>query len=121
MNVKIMETGEMTELNIIDPASGANWIQDLIGNANALNDGQFVWSEDDDAYIASQGTFDWWVKYIDDTNATLEDVSNLADDLDIDASIIWDRIDHDTDGDYGAHRSRAINALKSIREEYETA
>lgn len=116
MNIKVIETNERTEL--INFASGMNWIQDLIGNANAFDDGQFVWSEEDDAYLATQDTFDWWMKYISDTNATIEDVNSLADELDIDADIIWDRIDHYSDGDYGTHRNRAIQAMNEIREQY---
>lgn len=117
MNVKIQETGKIETLGIIDPNSGVDWINDLIGNANALNDGQFVWSDEDDAYIANQDTYDWWAQYIDDTNATLEDVETLAEKLDIDAGIIWDRIDHYTDGDYGSHRNRSIQAMRDIEEE----
>lgn len=118
MNIKIQETGKIEELNTIDSESGTNWTADLIGNAGAISDGQFEWSEEDDAYLASQDTFDWWNKYIADMETTQTEVENLADDLNIDASIIRQRVEAETGSDYEMHRHEAIQAMKEIEEEY---
>lgn len=61
MDIKIIETGETEELNIIDPKSGANWINDLMGNHDALPELE----EDEDGYetgyhLMTQEDFDWW-------------------------------------------------------------
>ena len=61
MNVKISETGEHKSL-VIRSENGIEWTNDLVGNAGAFIDGQFTWSEEDDAYIADQATYDWWAK-----------------------------------------------------------
>ena len=85
MKVKL-ETGEVKELSIIDPESGVNWVGDLIGNAGSFVDGQFVWSEEDDAYLATTETYDWWAKYIEDQEQTERDMEELADELGMSAS-----------------------------------
>lgn len=75
MKIIIKETNEVKELSIIDPNSGVDYIDDFIGNTGALNDGQFLWDDEDDAadaYICDQETFDWWDKVVSD-NQALED------------------------------------------------
>ena len=71
MNIIIKETNVQESLEIIDPRTGINWIQDFIGNTGALSDGQFVWDDEQDAYICDQDTFDWWSKVVSD-NESLE-------------------------------------------------
>jgi hypothetical protein len=117
MNVKIKETGKIGTLSIIDRESGVNWVQDLIGNTGALHDGRFTWSEEDNAYLVDQAEYDWWAKYIADQERTEQEVEALADELDIDADIIWERIEENTGGDYEDHRGQAIQAMNDIRDE----
>lgn len=117
MNIKIQETGKSETLIIIDSRSGVNWVQDLIGNAGAFDDGQFAWSEGDDAYIASQDTFEWWEKYISDTLKTEKEAQALADRLGISLTDVMERIDQEQDGDYEMHRKRAIKAMRELEEE----
>lgn len=85
-----------------------------------MSDGQFTWSEEDDAYIASQDTFDWWAKYIGDSEATDAEVAALADKLNIEHWIIRERIGQHigADGDYEMHRRYAVSAMREIEEEY---
>lgn len=48
---KITETGDVRELSIIDPDTGMDWIEDLVGNTGAFRDGRFRQDrEDDDLY-----------------------------------------------------------------------
>ena len=69
MNIIIRDTNTAQSLTIIDPATGQNYINDFIGNHDALNDGQFIWDADQDAYICSQETYDWWDKVVSDNQA----------------------------------------------------
>lgn len=64
MKIVIKETGEKDTFQLIDPKTGTNWAQDLIGNAGALDDGQFVYDEDKDAYLVSKGDYEWWSETI---------------------------------------------------------
>ena len=63
MNTMIRETKERKELGIIDPKTGMNWINDLIGNWNGFDDGQFEYDEELEVYVCSQETFDWWENF----------------------------------------------------------
>ena len=56
MEITIIETGEKTKLNIIDPKSGCNWINDLMGNHNELPD----YNDEDGTHHMSQVSYDWW-------------------------------------------------------------
>lgn len=117
MNVKIIETGK-TETLSIKGSNGIDWTNDLIGNAGALSDGQFTWSEEDDAYLTDQDTFDWWDKYISDYKTTEEEIRALADKLGIDTWTVTERVQKYQDGDYEMHRGAAITAMQEIEEEY---
>lgn len=119
MKIKIMESGERKELSISDE-TGVNWVQDLIGNTGALHDGQFSWSSEDDAFLASQDTYDWWAKYIADCEATDAELEALASELDIDTNIIWRRIQDATGDDYEQHRRSALAVMAEIKKEYQS-
>ena len=56
MNVQIIETGERETLSIIDPKSGCDWIQDMMGNCDELPE----YDDDADAYMMRQSEYDWW-------------------------------------------------------------
>lgn len=78
MKVKIKETGEIRELSVVDPRTGVDWIQDFVGNAGALIDGQFT-AQDDGTYVASKGTFEWWEKAANEHQAMDERIEELSD------------------------------------------
>lgn len=61
MEITIIETNEKTELSIIDPKSGCDWTNDLLGNHNELPD----YNDDDDTYHMSQKSYDWWADLIE--------------------------------------------------------
>ncbi|SMB89282.1 hypothetical protein SAMN05660772_02863 [Pasteurella testudinis DSM 23072] len=60
MEIIIRQTNKKESLTIIDPKTGCNYISDFIGNTGALNDGQFTYDDDKNAWICDQDTFDWW-------------------------------------------------------------
>lgn len=117
MNIKIKESGERKSLCITDD-TGINWVQDLIGNTGALGDGQFAWSDEDDAYLTDQVTFDWWEKYIADCKATDAEIERLAEELEIDANLIWRRIQAACGEDYDRHRAISLTVMAEITAEY---
>ncbi len=133
MDVRIRETGEIKGLNIVD-ANGISWVTDLIGNAGALTDGQFVHDDSPDneyGYVADQETYDWWKNYIDGQNRTNDDIDELAsqledagydeDDYDMPPeSYIRSRLQDDTRNwsDYEDHRYIQVDILNEIRKEF---
>jgi len=56
MKIRILETGEIEELSLIDPKSGVDWIRDLMGNHDAVP----LIDEKTDEYCMDQENFDWW-------------------------------------------------------------
>lgn len=119
MDVKILETGERTSL-IIRDENGIEWTNDLIGNAGELIDGQFTWSEEDDAYLVSQDTYDWWSQYISDYEQSEQDIADAAHDLDMSIADVRERVSMAFEGinDYEMHRRTTIDALAELRDEY---
>ncbi|GIV82687.1 MAG: hypothetical protein KatS3mg051_2041 [Anaerolineae bacterium] len=65
MKVYVPEQGIETTLSIIDPSTGINYAQEFVGNAGALSDGQFEYSEEHDAYVCSPETLEWWVQVLE--------------------------------------------------------
>lgn len=118
MNVMIRETGKVQELSIIDRESGVDWTNDLVGNAGAFNDGQFEWSEEHNAYRATQDTYDWWARYIEDNETTEREAQQLAEELDISVEDVYYNIQVNTRSDYGNHRSEAIQAMQILKEAF---
>lgn len=116
MNIKINETGEIKTLSIIDSKTGVNWAQDLIGNAGAFSEGEFEWSEDDNAYLADEVTYEWWAEYIADSQTTQDEVDDLAETLNMSADEINMLIANNLHGDYEMHRKDAIGTMAQILE-----
>lgn len=54
--IKIDETDEITTLSIIDPKSGVDWTNDLLGNCGALR----RYDDDQEVYLMTQEEYDWW-------------------------------------------------------------
>ena len=63
MKITIIETGENKELIITDPATGAQWTNDLLSDYFALPD------YNDDTYHMLQDDYDWWYNLINDYQA----------------------------------------------------
>jgi hypothetical protein len=119
MKVKINETGEIKELNVIDK-NGINWIHDLMGNVGELTNGQFVQVGDEDLYAADQASYDWWVEYIKGMQATEDEVAELVEEYDLDKDEVQDRIVTAICGmDMEDERRAAKMELAEIREEAE--
>ena len=66
-NVIIKETQERHTLELIDPDTGINCIEDFIDDAT---DDAFDYDDDQCVYTCNQTAFDWWAKVIADTQRT---------------------------------------------------
>jgi hypothetical protein len=73
MKVKINETGKIEKLEIIDPKSGVNWINDLMGNHDALPE----YDDEEDVCLIDQDEYDWWKNL----TTTLEAAENRYSEL----------------------------------------
>lgn len=118
MDVRIRETGKLVDLSIRDPYSGTDCTQDMIGNAGALTDGQFVWDDDADVWRADEDTVNWWAQYISDTEQTWREATELADELGVSVADITERIDKgmQAPNDYETHRRDAVRVLAEIKQ-----
>ena len=56
MKIQIIETGEERHLDIIDPATGVNWIGDLMGNYDAAPE----YDEGLDVHLMPLAEYEWW-------------------------------------------------------------
>lgn len=79
MDIKIIETGEIMELTIIDPKSGCDWTSDLTGNDEDIK------FDEDGNRICDQKTFDWWEDLISRYQAADDRYYELITSLDDDA------------------------------------
>lgn len=70
MNVMIKETSNYELLSMIDSETGINRAIDFINEHDGLS--QFKWSDEEDAFVCSQATFEWWDAVLAD-NEELED------------------------------------------------
>jgi hypothetical protein len=84
ITVHIAGTDDTATLSIIDPQSGTNWVQDLLGNAGifglAIEDGGIAY--EDETYTASADTVAWWQEYINGWEATQAELAALEAELD---------------------------------------
>lgn len=70
MKVRIKETGEIKNLEIIDPNTGINWINDFIqvGTNDDFTcfddavDNPYEYDGDDFDYETSEDNYDWWLE-----------------------------------------------------------
>lgn len=111
MDIKIIETGVITSLNIYDD-NGVNWAADLVGNVETL-----TYNDDQQAEM-TQEQYDWWVEYISSYRADAKEAAEIASDLNIDESIIWDRYNDYHTCDYSDHHGIKQQVFEDIKAEY---
>lgn len=99
ITVKIRETGETKELELIDQKTGCSWVVDFIGNTGAMNDGQFEYDEDNGVYLCDQGTFDWWDEIITKQDELDTRIAEMCEEYDFDTimDIVWNATEAGTD------------------------
>jgi hypothetical protein len=111
MNVIIRETGEARQLAVASVEA-----LDLLGNAGALLDGQFIWDADADAWLCDADTYEWWTAYIAGVEQTDVDIAELAAVLGLSPGDVRAYVQVNTDLDYEQHRNQSVAALDAIRQ-----
>ena len=124
MKIKVIETGKEVELKFIDPITGIDHIEDVVGVNDSFGDpskGNIGWEVGeygDVAYQAKAETVEWWQRYIDDYNTTADEISALADELDVSRSAVQDYVNQMIEGwGMSDHRHYAQAALAQLRED----
>lgn len=111
MKLKIRETQEVKVLEIRDK-NGIEWTKDLLGNYNAL---QF--NDETEEYEMNQEDYEWWLEYIKNHEADEQEVMELAEELGIEESEIWERINQNLNCDLGVEHIVIQNVLEEIKKE----
>jgi hypothetical protein len=109
MNCYIKETKQIKTLELISAQTQCDFLADLMGNYGALNDGQFVFDAERDAYICAQETFKWWDNVIDEHQELEYRIHELIQEHGRDA--VLEVIEDAGDGDLESHASRMNRAL----------
>lgn len=76
MKIKIVETGEIETLSMMQPGNGCDWSEDFIGNAGGFEK-DFVYDHETGIYTAEQETFNWWDKVVSAHRALEERIYDL--------------------------------------------
>ena len=84
MEIKIIETNEIKNLDIIDPKTGINWISDLMGNHDALPEREEIDEMETGYYLMSDEDHDWWARLVERYQAADDRYNELLDLLDDD-------------------------------------
>lgn len=76
--IRIIETGEIKALNILDPKTGLDWSGDLLGNYDACSE------HDGENWMMPKESYDWWERVMaeyEDADYAVEDYrKSLVDD-----------------------------------------
>lgn len=112
MEFKIKETGKIEEL-VIKDSNNIEWTADLIGNVEGLN-----CPEGSDAPVMSQQSFEWWSEYIKNYEADEKEATELAEELDIEESLIWERYNDYPTCDYSDHHAIKQQVFAEIKKEH---
>jgi hypothetical protein len=58
MAAKILVDGQIVELSIIDPKTGVDWIEDLLGNHD-------IGADEEGFYAMEEEEYEWWVHHVE--------------------------------------------------------
>lgn len=86
MEIRIKKTNELKDLSIVD-SNGIEWTGDLLGNNNAIS-----YNNETEEYEMSEDDFEWWNEYITNYENDEKEIEELAEDLEIEKSEIWERV-----------------------------
>jgi hypothetical protein len=111
VKLRIRETQDVKVLEIRGK-NGIEWTNDLLGNYNALQ-----YNDITEEYEMNQDDYEWWSEYIKNREADEQEVIELAGELGIEESEIWERIDMNLVCDLGDEHMIIQNILEEIRKE----
>lgn len=111
MKLRIKETQEVKDLEIRD-RNGVEWTNDLLGNYDALK-----FNKETEEYEMSQEAYEFWSEYIKNHVSDEREVIELAEELGIEESEIWERIHYTLNLDIGNEHIIIQKVLEEIRKE----
>ncbi len=85
MHVRVIETGEVKTLRLIDPESGVDFVQDFVGNGGGFENKDFVYNHEDDVFEATAQAFNWWNQVISDQQELVDRIDELKEEHGSDA------------------------------------
>lgn len=77
MTIKILESGEIKTLTMIDPATGVDGVVDFVYNNGGT--ANFVYYDETGQYETEQADFDWWSKVISDHSTLAARIFSSSD------------------------------------------
>ena len=115
MKFVINETDAREELTIIDPKTGMDWSNDLIGNSGAMGD-YIHYDTGADAYRISQEDYAWWAGYVSMYGRYQDELTSLKEQYGADAvDDIISRPELSLSDDYNAHERELRAQLDAVR------
>lgn len=81
MKFIINETGCIQELRLIDAKTGIDCLNDVVGNSGAIGN-NIIYDEEAEAYRIDQEDFEWWERYIAQTEKDAEELKLLREEFD---------------------------------------
>lgn len=111
MKVKIIETGEIKELLIIDAKSGLDYSSDLLGNHDAY-DG---FDDGNEIGLMTQETYNWWAELMpryESADMAVEDYRKTLDD----DSDFLELLSHSTGCDLEDMPAALLSAIEQHRD-----
>ena len=119
MYVRIIETGDIAEINYFPHNASWDWAEDVIGSNGGfgkLEDGLIRRNDADDVYEATAETVEFWQEFFSGEEATEADVAALAKELNRDIDDIYEYLNERLDGyDLDSFRARAVEFIEKIR------
>ena len=117
MDIKIIETGELVELTLIDPKTGLCWINDLMGNSDELPD----YDDEENAYPMTQVDLGWWKELTEAYQAADNRKNELLNDLTGDkydvAFAAFEAINGDLE-DYPRFLDQVCDEIEALEKKY---
>lgn len=78
MEVLIKETGKREELSMRNPETGIDCSADFIGNTGVFYTSEFPFDEEEDIFVVTQETFDWWKNIIEQYQEMEDRIEDLV-------------------------------------------
>jgi hypothetical protein len=108
MLLRIRETQDLVELCLMK--NEIEHTQDMLGNNGALH-----YNEETEEHEMSKVEYEWWKEFFNNYEADEEEVAEVADELDIMESEIWEKINFCLDGDLESRHYIIQRELEEIR------
>jgi hypothetical protein len=108
MMIRIRETQDLVELCLMK--NGIECTQDMLGNNRELH-----YNEETKEHEMSNEKYEWWKEFFNIYEADAEEVAEVADELGVWESAVWEIINENLDGDLESRHYIIQKELEEIR------